>query len=329
MPWNDCVLEDWDDCEWADWADCEWDKFSLRDRTAGTRTIRKLPPEASGNWKRPYLEGNPSYIEDSQRYPDLAIANALMKTKGEIPPHMAFKRPYLEGNDNFQKMKYQTPPAGSPYLADLDSAWNALETPQAIIDEEVINPTIEYEWKWVRYFDNSRWIPNSVGGVLPTGGIWFDNRWLPEADPGGDYYVILEVTGSWFRNFRPRKMRIDCDGSAFQYIALFDDISILNPIINVDDYSALTEITIPWAGRDIDGIGFAWSAATPPEPPEPTAVTNIEFYQQVEKGTYLASDERIPRKQISTGAGRATFPHPNPVRGSVRLPRRTNLRTTR
>jgi len=46
-----------------------------------------------------------SYVEDNQRYPDAAIANARMKSTGKVWPHMRFKQPYRY--EEVQKMKYR------------------------------------------------------------------------------------------------------------------------------------------------------------------------------------------------------------------------------
>jgi len=68
------------------------------------RTIRKQAPTGEGNFRRPYLEGNPNYVEDNRRYPDAAIANARIKSTGEVRPHMTLKQPYRY--EELQKMKY-------------------------------------------------------------------------------------------------------------------------------------------------------------------------------------------------------------------------------
>lgn len=174
--WADCVFQNWDDCEWQNWDDCEWDKFAIsyQDSKRGTRTIRKPPAEMLGSFRRPYLEGNPSYVEDNKRYPDVALANALDIAKGETSPNMIFKQPYMykitdrqeEEVNEFQEMKYRDIPA---FLHPLSTQDIGMDTPGDIVAGGREEP-IEYEWVWVRYFDNTRW--------TPTVGEWFDDRWI-------------------------------------------------------------------------------------------------------------------------------------------------------
>lgn len=166
MPWADFACVDWEDCIWQDWADCEWDKFSIVYQDAKTRTMKQLPPEGVGNLRRPYLEGNPSYVEDNLRYPDAAMANARIKANREVRPHMTFKQPYRY--DEFQKMKHRDEPA-FPHHETM-SAQNMVETPMDIVAEEIPE---ENEWQWLRYLDDSRWTPIKGG--------WFDNRWINPA----------------------------------------------------------------------------------------------------------------------------------------------------
>lgn len=75
------------------------------EKGAYQRTIRKQLPGGLGNVRRPYLEGNPSYVEDSRLYPDAALASAMRKSTGEIWPHMKFKQPYRY--EGLQRMKYR------------------------------------------------------------------------------------------------------------------------------------------------------------------------------------------------------------------------------
>lgn len=177
MPWADTVFQDldnWADCVWQDWDDCIWDRFSIvyQDRKKGT--MRQLPPQALSNSRRPYLEGNPSYVEDSLRYPDKAYADAKMQARGEEVRHMEFKQPYRY--KGLPKMKYRDEPAFAHQ--ETMSAQNMMgggggggggvgPTPDEIVDEE---KEVEREWQWLRHFDDSHW--------TPTSGQWFDNRWI-------------------------------------------------------------------------------------------------------------------------------------------------------
>ena len=176
MPWADTVFQDldnWVDCIWQDWDDCEWDKFSIVYQDAKTRTMRQLPPEGVSNFRRPYLEGNPSYVEDNLKYPDVAVENARINVKDEVRPHMTMKQPYRY--QQFQKMKYWDEPVNDKLV----------ETPGDIMAEEVPK---EYEWQWVRYFDNKRWTPSI--------GEWFDNRWLE--DPGVEGAEVISSTADGY-----------------------------------------------------------------------------------------------------------------------------------
>lgn len=424
MSWADCVLQDWSDCEWADWADCEWDKFETQDRRAGTRAGRQLPPEGLGNFKSPYLHCDVGYVQDSQQYPDAAIAEALSRTRDEAYPHMKFKQPYRY--DDFIKMKYQDKPA-FPHHETL-SAQNMLDSPQDIIDQEAIDPTIEYEWRWVRYFDFSRW--------TATTGEWFDNRWLEASGTGWaayfdntrwtpwagawswdgskwvadptDWFPELGAIGGWNTGFRPTHARVTFTGSpdfmSIEDQAAFDhynsgsyssgtsvaldwtdqnghemtDIYSLTvgfypgarSITNIEFYPATVsginlsvlgdwykdlrpkkfrmsfdeatadvslkdtnateiyanatyasgdEVAVDFAGADIDNLVVSSSGD----------ITDIEFLVQVEKGTYLASDQRRPRQSVSLVSERAPLFPSVKVRSSVRLPRHTNLRPMR
>ena len=495
MPWADCVFENWDDCVWQDWDDCLWDKFAISysDSLSGTRNMRLLPPEGLGNFRRPYLEGNPSYVEDSQRHSDAAIANALMKAKGVEVRHMSFKQPYR--SESLAKLKYRNEPR-LPYNDSL-SATNLARTPIGYVDSlnsdiegclssfETISPRqimdigseIEYEWRWIKYLDNNRWVP--------TTGQWFDNRWLPAAgaqwfyddfdiidaniwtdySDGGinsieggklkmvstqsgdyaylttaadatipsaftwtfelnvasgtgemifvvrtgvhDFWVIFDppttlkfrqyvggyksitvdnylnqthtwkfiyngtscdiyrdttlidsnlsiygavgskgvrflscdnvlttyidnytiiadipsvdlsvVPGSWWKDLRPQKFRMSF-ASATADVSLKD--SNATEIYANASYALGDEVYLGFAGADIDRLVLTGSGD----------LTNIEFYQQVEKGTYLASNQRTPRRRIIEGLRRESLPDPNPIRGSKRLSRRTDLRNIR
>lgn len=71
----------------------------------GLKVIRKQPPIGSGNFRRPYLEGNPSYVEDNLKYPDATLANANIRATGKSQPHMTFKQPYRY--EGLAKMKYR------------------------------------------------------------------------------------------------------------------------------------------------------------------------------------------------------------------------------
>ena len=155
--WADAVFQNWDDCIWQDWDDCVWDKFSIVYSDRGRRTMRELAPTPLSVSKRPYLEGNPSYTEDSLRYPDKAYADATRQVRGEEIQHMVLKQPYRY--PGLQKMKYRNQP---PFPHE---EMRIPETPAGIVAGG-IEP--EYEWKWLRYFDNKRW--------TPTTGQWFDNR---------------------------------------------------------------------------------------------------------------------------------------------------------
>lgn len=174
MPWYDCAFVDWEDCIWQDWDDCEWDKFSIVYQDPKTRTMRsqQFAPEGAGNLRRPYLEGNPSYVEDNLRYPDVAIANARIMKSGEVRPHMTFKQPYQY--DQFQKMKYRDEPP-FPHHETI-SAQNIVETPADILDEEPPKKDGDGDgggWGWINYFDDTRW-----GSDPPGLGGWFDDHWL-------------------------------------------------------------------------------------------------------------------------------------------------------
>jgi hypothetical protein len=125
--------------------------------------MRQPAPEAPGNLRRPYLEGNPGYVEDNQRYSDEAYENALLKVGRDVPANMVFKQPYRY--KDFQKMKYRNEPS-FPHHETM-AAQSMVLTPGDILGT---GPDIEYEWQWVRYFDNTRWVPSE--------GEWFDNRWL-------------------------------------------------------------------------------------------------------------------------------------------------------
>ncbi len=181
MPWADTVFQDldnWADCVWQNWTDCVWDRFSIVYSDRKKRTMRQLPPKALSNVRRPYLEGNPSYVEDSVRHPDKAYADAIMQATGEEVQHMEFKQPYRY--ESLQEMKYRDKSA-FPHQGTM-SAQNIIaggaaagagvgggvgQTPNEILDE---GKEGESEWKWVRYLDDSQWIP--------IAGQWFDNRWI-------------------------------------------------------------------------------------------------------------------------------------------------------
>ncbi len=291
MPWADCVYEDWDDCIWQDWEDCIWDKFSITysDSLSGTRNMRLLSPVGAGSFRRPYLEGNPSYAEDNQRYPDVAVENARIQAKGETRPHMTMKQPYRY--EQFQKMKYR------------DEAPNdrLVETPGDIMAEEVPK---EYDWQWLRYLDDNRW--------TPTTGEWFDNRWLEggviswtqrfdDADwepqtgfgsggvwddanqewdselVGSQQRVRLWDIGTWGESYRPTKLRVTWVGGGTKDIFLHDeDGNAINP--DAADSLALSsghEINLnTWTDYDIWGLAIQ---AIGDDMGVAFSVTNIEF----------------------------------------------------
>ena len=290
MPWNDCVFEDWEDCKWQDWDDCEWDKFSSRDRRRQRRTPRLLGPEAIGDYgRRPQLEGNPGYVEDTKRYSDKAFADAML-AKGEEVRHLEFKQPYRY--DSLQKMKYKNEPAFA------HQGMQDVATPMGILGQE-----LDGEWRWVRYFDDSRWTPST--------GEWFDNRWLEDPDVATwvqhlddsdwyDYYyslggvdpqivwdgakwdigvwngTALQELGTWVESYRPTHIKINYTG-ALQY-KLIDSAD--DDIVTQATYTSGQAVEITWGANAIKRIKFYFDAND--------TITNIEFGTIILGGLDLA-----------------------------------------
>ena len=275
MPFADTVFQDWDDCIWQNWTDCVWDKFSIVYQDRKTRTMRQLPPEGSGNFRRPYLEGNPSYVEDNRRSPDVALANVRARTTGEVQPHMTFKQSYRY--DQFQKMKYKNVPPFPHEEARLPD-----ETPAGI-------GGYAFEWQWVRYFDNARW--------TPTTGEWFDNRWLEKAtvwtqhlddSDWYDYYgsmggsspqitwdgtkwtstvdgAALQELGTWVESYRPDYIKINYSGALEWKLIDSGDSDIVTRAV----YTSGQQVTINWGNNAIKRIKFYWDTDD--------IITNIQF----------------------------------------------------
>jgi len=77
------------------------------------------------------VEGT-SYVEDNQRYPDVALANARMKSTGSVWPHMRFKQPYRY--EEVQKMKYRDE---LPFLHEEE---RIPETPAHVASRQILFP---------------------------------------------------------------------------------------------------------------------------------------------------------------------------------------------
>lgn len=337
--WADCVFEDWADCVWQNTTDNEWDKFATQDRTSGLRTTRLLAPEAIGDYKkRPYLEGNPGYVQDMQRHSDGAKADAIMQAYGAEVRHMAFKQPYraqdmahmkykdesrLPYNDTLSAIMAAEMPI--PYVPDLsmpefDTTLPPIKavSPTQIIDEAAIDPEIEYEWRWLTYSNDYYWDENHAN----TDMKWFDDRWLA-IGTGGTAILVIDGKRQWWHNFRPTKFRLQIENHTHIHLYLYDQN--IQVIYSNADYLEGTDAIIDWKGSDIGFIYTYWIG----EGYTAEGIGDIEFYGLIEKGAYLASDQRRPRKPISLISGRAPFPQPVKVRASVRLPRRTKLRGMR
>lgn len=291
MPWADTVFQDWDDCVWQNWADCEWDKFSIvhQDSKKGTRTIRKAGPEGLGNFRRPYLEGNPSYVEDNKEYPDVAVSNALSKVNRKPLPHMTFKQPYRY--EGLQKMKYRNEPA-FPH----EEMRPPEETPAGIVAG---GKEVEYEWRWVRYLDNTRW--------TPTTGQWFDNRWLvgaigwtayfsdeiwvQDGYPGTSWdgsnflfavsgsderHRILAVAGgqTWDNDYRPSHVKVTYTYDNYLiglYIKDGNGDIIAGSLVD-NSYISAAELAITFGSHDINALYFNLGT-----PANSVTVSNIQF----------------------------------------------------
>lgn len=239
MPWTDCAFVDWEDCRWQDWDDCIWDKFFPVHRDRKTRTVRGLPPVSLSNNKRPYLEGNPSYVEDSLRSPDKSLADAIMQTRGEDVRHMEFKQPYRY--DSLPKMKYRNEPAFAHH--EMMSAQNLVETPADIVAG---GKEVEYEWVWVRYFDDTRW--------TPTTGLWFDNRWLG----------TLGIFAIWNVDDKNADVSLSENGLVIGRTSGINNAASIRTTVGISSGKHYWEVTITNAGshptqgvNDILGIGLS------------------------------------------------------------------------
>lgn len=128
--------------------------------------------------------------------------------------------------------------------------------------------------------------------------------------------IDISVIGNWYKNLRFRKFRITFNESTAN-VSLKDSNGI--EIYSNATYASGTEVYLTFSGADIARLVVFGSGD----------ITNIEFEQQVEKGSTIGSNRRTLRKTSTPELGRTLLPNPNPTNVSKRLGRRTNLRTIR
>ena len=154
--------------------------------------------------------------------------------------------------------------------------------------------------------------------ALHYGFLRYDENY-PKLEKSGTFSSGIDlsvVAGSWWADLRPRKFRMTFD-EATADVSLKDTNGV--ELYANATYPSGTEVYLVFAGADIARLVVTGSGD----------VTDIEFSQQVEKGSTLGSNRRTTRKESNAELGRTSLLDPNPIRASKRLPRRTDLRTMR
>jgi hypothetical protein len=144
---------------------------------------------------------------------------------------------------------------------------------------------------WFSYLSNEYWVPS--GDYLPDGATWEEglSRWKAYNGGGNGRYITLAPTGSWYKGFRPTKVRIT---HTFPTTAGELTIYGYEDCDLVYDGGYISEMEVPInsagdcpSGSDIKRFDM-FSYVT--NPSKDLYITNIEFYMEYSSSSSSSSN---------------------------------------
>ena len=139
-------------------------------------------------------------------------------------------------------------------------------------------PEPEKTWQWVRYFDDTQWTKSTDPAHLKA--IWFDNRWILTTEDANTTMVLF-VKDTWYRDFRPKKIRIKYDRGSFTdpkitfWYILYPETGF--NLCNESGIYSKQEVILDFKGAtDINNLKIGTSTGTGSGE---FAITDIEFLE--------------------------------------------------
>ena len=123
---------------------------------------------------------------------------------------------------------------------------------------------------WTSYFNNTKWT-----AVEDDGGSWDGSKWISELDlvfgSGSNHFIQLNVSGTWYKEYRPTKCRVTHTGPAANTVLQVRYVGGGRNL--VASYASLDELLLTNIGDNNITQLLIYNNV-----PSAFSVTNIEFY---------------------------------------------------